>query len=328
LGKPESLIAVLWARQHINSGPDGNVERLSIGNRMITLAPRTGDWVGLWGHLWRFDALMQLGRVREAELELDLVEPVVARLDQPIARWHQQRGRAAILEGRGRFAEADAVMVDAARMAERGRNPHDVANMQLARAHIEMQTDTDFRVPSIDVLERGFGSRIMARIALAGLCAETGQLDRAREVYRGLPPLAEVPKPAWFRLLLHDQYARITSALGDVETADAVYRELLPHADLHVTTGAGVLLTNGSVQHSLGITAAVCGRVDDAIQHLRASIAANTEAGLTPRVAESRHRLALVLRERGDRAEAEAEAREAKAIAARLGMVPLAARLW
>ncbi|QUQ64720.1 BTAD domain-containing putative transcriptional regulator [Kutzneria sp. CA-103260] len=324
LGKSEPMIAVLWARQHLSSGPDGNVERLAIGSRMIALAPAAGDWAVLWGHLWRFDALMQLGRVGEAELELDLVEPAVARLDQPIARWHRQRGRAAILEGRGRFAEADAMLVDAARLAERGRNPYGVANMRLARAYVEIETTVGAGVPSVEALERGFGSLIMARIGLANLYVDTGQLDRAREVYRGLPPLAEVPKPAWFRLLVHDQYARIASALGDVDTADAVYRELLPYADLHVTTGSGVLLTNGSVHHCLGITAAVCGRTDDAVHHLRAAIAANVEAGLTPRVAESRYRLSLVLR---DRDEAVRQADEARAIAVRLGMAPLAARL-
>ncbi len=326
LGEAESLIAVLWARQHLRSGPDGNEERLAIGSRMITLGPRAGDWAPLWGHLWRFDALMQLGRVREAELELDLVEPIVARLDQPIARWHQQRGRAAILECRGRFAEADDVLVDAARLAERGRNPYGVANMHLARAYLANETKTDAEPPSIAALERGFGSPILARIAVVNLYAESGRLDEAREAYRALPPLAELPKPAWFRLLLHDQYARITSILGDVETADAVYRELLPYADLHVTTGAGVLLTNGSVQHCLGITAAVCGRLDDAVDHLRAAIAANFEAGLIPRVADSRHQLALALRDRGDHEEAATQAAEARAVAIRLGMAPLAAR--
>ena len=328
LGEPEPLVAVLSARQHLNSGPEGNAERLAIGNRMIALAPSAGDWVGLWGHRWRFDALMQLGRVREAELELDLVEPVVARLDQPIARWHLQRGRAAVLEGRGQFAAADAVLVDAARLAERGRDPYGVANVALARVYIEAETTNEFAMPSIEALERGFGTVVVARIVLANLHAETGQPARAREIYRGLPPLAELPKPAWLRLLMLDQYARISSALGDVETAEAVYRELLPHADLHVTVGSRVLLTQGSVRHSLGLTALVGGRVDDAVEHLRAAVAVNAEAGLTPREAESRYRLALALRKRGDEAEAAAQAAEAKAIAVRLGMAPLAARLW
>ncbi|MFI9379577.1 BTAD domain-containing putative transcriptional regulator [Kutzneria sp. NPDC052558] len=327
LGEPEPWVDVLWARQHLNSGPEGNVERLANGNRMIALAPTVGEWIGLWGHRWRFDALMQLGRVREAELELDLVEPVVARLDQPIARWHLKRGRAAVLEGRGQFAAADAVLVDAARLAERGRDPYGMANVDIARLHIESETTTEFAMPSIEMLERGLGTVVMARIVLAYLHAHTGQLARAREIYRGLPPLAELPKPAWYRLLMLDQYARISSALGDVETAEAVYRELLPHADLHATAGSRVVLTHGSVRYSLGLTALVCGRVDDAVEHLRAAVAVNAEAGLTPREAESRYQLSLALRERGDEAEAATRAAEAKAIAVRLGMAPLAAKL-
>ena len=48
----------------------------------------------LWGRLWRFDALLQAGRVAGAEAELDLLVPVVAALRQPLAWLHLLRGRA------------------------------------------------------------------------------------------------------------------------------------------------------------------------------------------------------------------------------------------
>ncbi|MFC0430922.1 BTAD domain-containing putative transcriptional regulator [Kutzneria buriramensis] len=326
LGSPEALAATLWARQHVNSGPDGNHERLALGTRMIGLAGRIGSWTAVWGHLWRFDALMQLGRVPEADLELDLLEPVVARLNRPVDRLHLHRSRAGVLQGRGRFTEAERHLAEAARLAERGRNPYGIAVIAMGRAFIGISTDIAPGAVPEDVLDRGFGWRIMARIALAAVSVEVGDLDRAREIYRGLPPLAEVPKPAWFTVLVLAQYGGVAAALGDVMTADAVYRELLPHADLHITAGAGVMLTSGSARHILGLTAAVCGRIDDAIDHMSTAVAVNTEAGLDACAADSRCQLARLLRQRGDHAEAQRHAREAHAAAVRLGMPRLVAR--
>ena len=320
LGDPEALSAALWARQFVHGGPDGNHERLAIGARMIHLARRTDDRALVWGHMWRFAALMQLGRVPEADLELDLVEPVVARLDHPQGRWHLLRSRAAVLQGRGRFAEAKALMAEGIRVAERGRNPHGVAVTKLSLAYVGLLTELDTGPASGDVLDLGLGSRLMAVMSVGAVHVDIGQLDQAREIYQGLPPLAEVTKPAWFRLLILHQYGLMAAALGDVPTAETVYRELLPYSHLHVTTGGNVILTGGSLHAILGITATASGRTEDAVQHLRAAIAANAEAGLEPWVAEAHYRLALLLR---DRADALRQAREAHAIATRLGMARL-----
>ena len=77
----------LRARQLARSDADGNAERLVLGGRMLALGERTGDPEDvLWGRLWRFDALLQAGRVTDAETELAAVEPVVAVLRRLLPR--------------------------------------------------------------------------------------------------------------------------------------------------------------------------------------------------------------------------------------------------
>jgi DNA-binding NarL/FixJ family response regulator len=93
-----------------------------------------------------------------------------------------------------------------------------------------------------------------------------------------------------------------------------------------VCGGAGVVLITGPVRLSLGKAAAILGRLDDAVQHLRASIAMSERIGMPPSVASGTYELAKVLSRRnrpGDRAEASALAVSAAALADRLGMRPL-----
>jgi tetratricopeptide (TPR) repeat protein len=315
LDDPVTLVAALRARQHANSGPDGNHERLALGDRML----RLGDSAAMWGHLWRFDALMQLGRVADADLELDLLEPVVARLDSPLAHWHLHRSRAAILQGRGRFADANRALDQARRLAELGNTPYGVVATELSRAFLNAVTSSSVSPETAAVLRRGFGPSPLSRVALATMYVAVEDFDRAREIYRTLPPLTALTLPAWYQLSTRFQYARITAALGDAAAASIAYDQLLPHAHLHLTTGAGVTRTSGSVHFCLGITAAVCGRIEVAVDHLRTAITVNDSAGLDPFAAEARYRLAVLVRDRR-------EALAAHATAVRLGMPRLRAQ--
>ena len=315
LGDPATLIATLRACKHAHSGPDGVDVRLRIADRTVALA---GEPAARWGHLWRFDALMQLGRVHEAEAALDLFES--ARIDLPLAQWYQTLSRAAVLQARGRFADAFACLDRASRLAERGDNPHGIAATEIIRAYYLSATQVGDAVPA--VLRRGFGSSLMARLTLTTLFVAMEDLDHAREHYQALPPVDQAQVQEWYRLTVYGQYAQAAAALGDPVGAWAAYERLLPYAELHMTNGANVALTGGSVHLYLGLAAAACGRTDTAIDHVRVSMAANAAAGLVPRVAEGHYRLALLL---PDRVEALRQAREAHAIATRLGMARLLA---
>jgi DNA-binding SARP family transcriptional activator/tetratricopeptide (TPR) repeat protein len=320
LGDPGAQAAALRARQHGHSGPDGNEERLAVGAGMIELAGRVGGSAALWGHLWRFDALMQLGRVHEAEVELDHLEPVVDRLGQSLARWHLLRSRAAIHQGRGEFAVAARARDEAERLAERGGNPHGTAAGMVNRAFAGALSGHDIDETAVAAFTRGIRTSYISGLAIAYLYVMYDDLDRARPYHEGLPRPGAIAVPAWVQLMVFSQHAQIAHAFGDVAAAEIAYRRLRPYGGLHQTPGAGVSITCGSIQHSLGLAAATCGRVDAAVEHLRAAVAANADAGLVPWAAASRHQLAVLLHRRGDRAEAVTLAEEANATAHRLGM--------
>lgn len=322
---PAALAAALRAQQHAHSGPDGNEERLALGTRMIDLTGRAGESAALWGHLWRFDALMQLGRVHEAEIELDRLDPVVHRLGQSLARWHLLRGRAALHQGRGEFDEARQAREEAGRLAERGANPHGTAATLINGAIAGAMTSHDIDETVVTAFTRGIRTTYISRLAIAYLYVLYDDLDQARKYYEGLPQPGTITVPGWIQLMVDCQHAQTAHAFGDFRAADIAYHRLRDYAGLHQTAGAGVSLTGGSIHHYLGLAAAASGRADPATDHFRAAATANTEAGLAPAAAISRHQLAVLLYHRGDQDEAATQAEQANTTAARLGMPRLLA---
>ncbi len=102
-----ALLSAYRSRQLALSGPDDTEGRLELGRRMLDLGETRGvDEALVWGHLWRFDALLQLGRVTDAEREIGELEPIAARTGRPHIRWHLDRCRVAVMIGRGQFGPA------------------------------------------------------------------------------------------------------------------------------------------------------------------------------------------------------------------------------
>ena len=109
IADPQALRSALRARQVARGGPDGVRDRVELGARMLALGVADGDDDAvLWGRLWRLDAFAQLGRINEAEAELTLLAPTVARLRSPGPNWHLRRSQAALAFGRGQFGQHGA----------------------------------------------------------------------------------------------------------------------------------------------------------------------------------------------------------------------------
>lgn len=283
----------------------------------------------MWGQLWRFDALVMLGRIDDAEAELDYLEPAVTRMRQPLARYHLVRSQAAIHIGRGRFAEGLAATEQALALARQGGHRGGEFVSLAAEVIIYNFTGSD----AIDLEKTlasipGTGFAPMANSGIAEWHLAFGRLDEAARLYERFPPsTSSLPPFLW--LVFDALRAALATAVGDAAGADTAYRSLLPHAGLHVSGGAGTVVTRGSTEHYLGLAAAASGRLDAAVDHLRAAVAANAAAGLPPCAAESQCRLAEILLQRdqpGDRDEAALAATTATTIAHRIGMRLVAAR--
>jgi len=329
LDDPPSLVAALRARQLARSGPDGNAERRELGTRLLGIGERTGDPEHtLWGRVWRFDAAVQAGDVAAAEREIELLEPLVARLRRPLARVHLLRSRAALAVGRGRFAEATALNEEAGALGARG--PGISVSTSALRFVISGLTgdpcpEQEFlpdlaradSVPNVAVI----------RAELAHWYVVQGRRAEAEQVFRQLPPVGSPQIPAYIVLVVECRRAVAAADLQDRRTGAACHDWLRRHTHLSKAGGAGALTLSGSVHQYAGAAAQAAGRIDAAVRHLRTAIAVDDAAGLLPFAALARARLAEILRRNGDRTEADELAAAALRTARELGMRPLVARI-
>ena len=322
LDDPVALSGALRARQLARSGPDGAYDRLRFGERMVGLAPDTGDPAALWGRLWRFDAFVQLGRIDQAEIELDLLEPVVARMRQPLPAWHLIRSRAAALSARGRFAEARVAADGAVRAAAEGNHRSAEYPSHALRLSIAQLTG-DPVDPVIFEVERYQPPPRLLSLMAAEWHTVHGTLVDAARIYERIPRPDVADLKPFMHLVFHSCNGTVAAALGDTRTAEQSYAQLIPYADMHVAAGAGAGFTGGSVHMALGTIAGSRGHADAAVSHLRAAAASNAAAGMPGHTAIAQHRLAVQLQRRGgpgDTEEATTAAASAAATAERLGL--------
>jgi DNA-binding CsgD family transcriptional regulator len=118
--------------------------------------------------------------------------------------------------------------------------------------------------------------------------------------------------------------AEVCASLADVETAPAIYDQLLPYAGLQ-SIGMACAPYGGPVALALGRLALLMGKVDQARQHLRSALRSCEELHALPQLALTHTELAKAdgLGARSGREHGEAALR----IAQRLGMRPLVAEL-
>jgi DNA-binding CsgD family transcriptional regulator len=156
--------------------------------------------------------------------------------------------------------------------------------------------------------------------------AELGMEDEARRELRrlvagGLEPLrASLWLPAL--VLLTDAAA----ALGDVPTAELVYPELEQFAGGNVMVGH-LVSCYGAADRYLGMLAALLGEGARAEAHFESALALNREMGADTWVAHTAHQYARLLLAGRERDRAEILLGEAAALAGRIGMPSLLARV-
>jgi DNA-binding CsgD family transcriptional regulator len=328
VGDRYAIREALRARQIALSGPDGVRERLALGKRMVAFGADGDDDTVLWGRLWRFDALVQLGDLDAAEAELPPIAAEAHRLRSPMPAWHVARCRAAIAGARGRFDEAIALALEAERLARRAGigGPLLPSQAMLVLYRLLVGAPGQFPHERTNLVGHPAATGFASSIYVFWLLA-TGQRERARQIYRTMPaptdvpPMVLLPALAWM--------IDFAAEFDDRKRAADCYTLLSPYADLVVCGGAGVVTVIGTVRQALGLAAATMGRLDDAVRHLRSGVELAERIGMPPAVAATTYELARVLARRqrpGDRDEASALATSAAAQAQRLDLRPIEAR--
>jgi len=330
-GDLQALQAALRAQQLVISGPKDVEVRLHNAARMIQIGKACGDaWPELWGRLWSFDALVQLGRLGEAELELRDLEPVVAHLRWPVARWHLLRAQAAVLQVRGRFDEALEV-ADQALAQISGAGLERAEGMHTT--FLECQAELVGELPGGDERMRRL-RELVARephVALRAVVSllSAGLLDEARALYARLPPPNLWNPPPY--VLTVQLMSRIMAAIR-LQLRDEVQQllgRLEPFARWHVAFGSGVHVSFGSGFLFTGMAAAYLGDFERAVADITRAVEDNTRSGAVARSIVARQELAEVLERRNSGADLASARRLASAVvreAQSLGMRPFVAR--
>lgn len=326
IGDRRALVEALRARQFAVSSPAGAEERLSLGTRLLTIGQDGDDDALLWGRLWRFDAYAQLGDLHAASAEAEAVAAIAERTRSTLVTWHAIRSRAAVAAARGEFGTAIALSERSLSLARRSGSEGStrpsigvlLGLCALTGDYSAAPPEASF--PGLDNAATGWLRGALARWKLAA-----GERDEAESLYRGLPPLDQIPP--FVRLPAVAGLVELAAEFADVSALATLHDLLLPDADRFVCGGAGVIMIEGSARTPLGIAASGLGHHDDAITQLRAAIDANQRAGMPPAVATARYRLAQALLRRnapGDHDEATVQNTAAATAAESLGMRPLA----
>src|SRR5215472_2308736 len=326
-GEPQLLAEVLDARLHALWDPAGAEDRLSAASEIVDLAREARDDVReRHGLFWRFVALMELGRVGEAESTLAAFERAAAAAGDGQAMAMATARHALLAAFRGRFSEAARLT---AQVAAEGRRTGLADTERLVAAlHSQIAfsggpADEMFTVDQLLALSRRLPGHFM-EAAVAASLMRAGRADDAQaEMDRVLPAVLAGSGPRWLGSVA--MLAFVAAQTGDVAAAERLREALLPYRGRLVVLG-GANSCLGPVSFYLGWLATRLGLSEEAVGCLEEAAAFAESTGALPGLALSLDAAAAALELRmapGDRRKASSCRDQARAIAERLGMTGL-----
>ncbi len=320
LGDAGLLAEVLSARLYVQWAPETAAERLATSTEIIELAVRTGDVRReLDGRMWRLIALLEFGRVAEAEAELDRYERLAERLDQPEFLFFARSRRATLATLRGRFDQAERLARAAYALALKAGLP-DAANV--FGAQLGMVAAARGRNPADEMPELAAVQDVPLVFQAHGLLAAGRREEASALLPAGLGDIDVSWALGPARLIYLATVAEVAYQLGDADAARWVRDQLIGHAD-RLVVAAGAVGCAGAVSRLLALCALTLDQLDDAVRWLRQAVATNRRIGAAPFLARAQAELAIALRRRsraGDTQEARQLLDAAANAAAELGM--------
>ncbi len=332
-GDARALAEALSLYHHALLTPEHARSRLAVANELITVASVAGEGcLSLIGLCWRAADLFLSGdpsanvalaelRLRADTLRCRSILFIVRAMEVMLAiRAGQflQAEQAAIAcyELGSEVGDADALAYYGAHLAA-------IRVFQGREAELADLAASIATSPTLTERDRAFAS------AAALFTLRSGHPHQARAVLEGLrcDGLHSItPSSSWLLTML--AIVELAAALKDDRNAQAAYNALLPYAELPIMASLAIVCF-GSVHRPLAIAALTCGKVDLAIEHLVAAVAANERLGHRPAAIQARAELALTLQRRsrpGDGQRGRTLIEEAITEATALGMTGLIPR--
>jgi tetratricopeptide (TPR) repeat protein len=332
IGDLRALAIALTTRHFVLWRPGTATERLALATEAMRVAAEAGavDIVSE-ARAWRILDLFELEAIDEADRELAQHAADAERLVVPRYRWHATlaRGARAFLAGDLQAAEALALGAFGVRQSHGGNNAEQFFGVQMfylrrAQGRIAEVADT-----IMDFAARQTFLPIW-RCGAALVEADLGRSARARRILDDLAPNG-------FAILPHDgnllpslaALAEVCDLIGEPTHAATIHDRLAPYASTSIVAGTSAAVV-GPVARYLGLAALAAGRVADAVAYLEDATARSRRLGAPAEEAWAAFGLARALAARGaagDAARAASLRADAAAIATRVGLGGLLARL-
>jgi predicted ATPase len=302
LGEPRTLSSALAREMFLMvATPEGVRDRLANSEEMLRLAEQADDReLAVRGHVYRLMALLELGEVADAELELATYSRLATELRMPQHLWHVPLLNAMRAMMDGRFEDAERLAEDARRGGERAQEPLSAQlyalQLSVLRRH---QGHMEEMIPAVREMAERYPAIRAWRLALVSFLADTGRLDETRAEFERIAAhdFDDIPLDAQW-LTAMTRIADACAHIGDAERAAVLYEALLPFAGHAVVAGRAAAL-NGPVSMYLGRLALTMDRAGDAVSHLEQGLELTTRMGDRPFAVETSHYLAEALLRRG-----------------------------
>jgi tetratricopeptide (TPR) repeat protein len=329
---PGPLAIALDARLYALWDPGGAEDRLAAGSEIIALARAAGDdQRERQGQFWRFVALMELGRVTEAESALAAYAREAAAAGDAEAAVTVTARHAMLAALRGRLDEATRLTREVAEASRKAGMADADAITGTLGGLVLVERATVAEAEAAVTFLLGAAVRQPGHLfeaTAARIMAETGRTaEAAAELDRLLPRALAASGPRWVGALA--DLALVAARTGQAGAVTRLAQALAPYRGRLVVWG-GANSTWGPVSHYLGLLAATAGETEDAIRHFEEAIELEDQIGALPYLAHSLDGLAAALTSRagpGDAGRAAQARRRAREVAGTLGLTRLLERL-
>jgi DNA-binding SARP family transcriptional activator/tetratricopeptide (TPR) repeat protein len=260
--------------------PDHVRSQLELATELIEVAGRAGDKERVFdGHEERFDALVELGDVEAARLELAAMERVAGELRQPSQAWLVCAHEALLALLAGPLDEAERLVAAARDLGERTQGWNATVTHRLQLYALRREQD---RLGEIEELVRRsvaeFATYPIFRCVQTHVLAQLGAHDEARAALEALTRdrCAALPfDEEW--LVSTCLLADAAGILGASEASTVLYELLAPYDD-HVAISYPEV-SIGAVALRVGVLAATIGRRADARRHFEDALAMHARIG-------------------------------------------------
>ncbi len=289
-GNTAALAYALVGRAHAITAPDTIAEFEDLATELCVVAEARGDRERTQaGRVLRVMAQHLRGEMEGAARDLEAAIGIAEELRQPVHLWEVHGIGAMLALAEGRLDEAEALIEEAFRVGEHALPDPAVAHHHMQRVALcELRGELDELEPLLVTLAADQPARTVLACALAYVQARIGR------PHQPLAPLfQELPfDQEW--MLGAAFLAEACALVGDAETAEHLYRALVPWESLTaVDQSEGC---RGSAAYHLGLLASLLDRRDDAARHFERALAANERLGFRPWLARTQEAYASLLR--------------------------------